>query len=297
MALNFKSGMIVRNFKNRLPAISIGLAFTMLILASCLPDPLEVQSIPVLQPQIVVSTQIIPDQSLLVLLTRTFGALDASDDSDPQILLAQIAVNDALVTVEGPQGIDTLTFLGSGTYGGIFIEFEPGETYQLYVNSPALGEVHATTDVKPKVDFASIDAELSSNGYGDTLSQITYAFADSTERNWYMINIQEVERKDLVENILNPRAHTVLVSDSSFNGETYSEKLRIFPRDYHPGDTIAVSLSNISESYYRFMQLRLDNRYTFVEFISEPVNYPSNIEGGKGYFNLYVPDVRFFVFE
>jgi hypothetical protein len=63
------------------------------------------------------------------------------------------------------------------------------------------------------------------------------------------------------------------------------------------GDTIAVSLSNINEEYYRFMKLRIDNRLSFVEFISEPVNYPSNVIGGKGYFNLYLPDVHFFVFE
>jgi hypothetical protein len=45
------------------------------------------------------------------------------------------------------------------------------------------------------------------------------------------------------------------------------------------------------------MKLRIDNRFSLVEFVSEPVNYPSNVAGGKGYFNLYIPDVRFFVFE
>jgi hypothetical protein len=45
------------------------------------------------------------------------------------------------------------------------------------------------------------------------------------------------------------------------------------------------------------MKLRIDNRFSFVEFTSEPVNYPSDVAGGKGYFNVYVPDVRFFVFE
>ena len=48
-----------------------------------LPDPLEVDDIPVVKPQIVVSSQIVPDQSLVVLLTKTFGALGANDDSDP----------------------------------------------------------------------------------------------------------------------------------------------------------------------------------------------------------------------
>lgn len=112
-----------------------------------------------------------------------------------------------------------------------------------------------------------------------------------------MINVQEVEREDVIENMLNPRAFTLLIEDDDFNGEAYGERFRVFPRDYEPGDTIAVSLSNISAEYHAFMKLRIDNRFSLVEFVSEPVNYPSNVVGGKGYFNLYVPDVRFFVFD
>jgi len=269
----------------------------LMLAVSCLPDPLEVGSVPEARVELVVSTQMIPDQSLLVLLTRTFGALDASNDSDPQELLDLIAVNDALVTIEGPQGRDTLQFLGNGAYGGVFIPFEEGEKYDLNINSVELGEAHATTEVKPRVDFTDVEAELFYNGFNDTLAQIIYTFNDAPEQNWYMINVQEVERDDLIENLLNPRAFTILVPDADFNGNPYSESFRVFPRDYEPGDTIAVSLSNISEEYYRFMKLRIDNRFSLVEFVSEPVNYPSNIVGGKGYFNLYVPDVRFFVFE
>ena len=88
-----------------------------------------------------------------------------------------------------------------------------------------------------------------------------------------------------------------MIEDDDFNGETHQETFRVFPRDFIPGDTIAVSLSNISKEYYDFMKLRIDNRYSFVEYLSEPVNYPTNVEGGKGFFNLYVPDVEFFVLE
>lgn len=134
-------------------------------------------------------------------------------------------------------------------------------------------------------------------GRRNTFAQVTYTFSDSPVKNYYMINVQEVERKDLVENLLNPRAFTSLFTDEEFNGQSYGERFRVFPRDYKPGDSIAVSLSNISEEYYRFMQMRIDNRFSFVEFVSEPVNYPSNVVGGKGFFNLYLPDVRFFVLE
>lgn len=264
---------------------------------SCLPDPLEVDTVPRIRPQLVVSAQIIPDESLLVLLTRTFGALDAHDDTDIEELVNLIAVNDAVVVVGGPRTFDTLSFLGNGMYGGIAIPFQAGETYSLYVDSQELGKVSATTKVTQKVEFKDVQAELYYNGFNDTLAQITYTFIDPAGENRYMLNVQEVEQEDFMENLLNPRAFTLLLSDEQFDGKSYGERFRVFPRDYQPGDTIAVSLSNISEEYYQFMKLRIDNRFSFVEFISEPVNYPSNVAGGKGYFNLYLPDVHFFVFE
>lgn len=269
-----------------------------LLFTSCLPDPLEVDDIPKVKPQIVVSSQIIPDQTLVVLLTKSVGALDASDSSDPEQLLQSIAIENAIVTIISPDAtIDTLADLGNGAYGGVFIPFQVGASYELNIRTTDLGSAKARTTVMPLITFDEISADLFLNGFGDTLAQITHRFIDPDEKNYYMINVQEVEREDVLENALNPRAFTRLLDDADFPSGTYSEQFRVFPRDYEPGDSIAVTLSNISEDYFEFMQLRLDNRFSFIQFFSEPVNYPSNVEGGLGFFNLYVPDVRFFVFE
>ncbi len=278
----------------RLTIWIFSLAVISLLFYSCLPDPLEVKGVPVIKPQIVVSSQILTDQSLVVLLTRSFGALDASDDSDPQQLLNQIAINDAQVTITGPQGTDTLSFIDSGVYGGLTNSLEAGAIYTLYVNSPTMGEVRASTRVKPKVNFNEIEAELFFNGFDDTLAQITHRFQDVPGKNYYMLNVQRFRQQNLEEQLLNPRAFIRLLSDDAFDGELYSENFRVFPTDFSEGDTIAVYLSNISEEYYRFIKLRVDNRFSFVEFLGEPINYPSNVEGGKGFFNLYLPDIRFF---
>src|SRR5688572_26321631 len=131
MVLSFKFWRM-RNSKH---IVSCVLPLLIFIAGGCLPDPLDVDGIPVVKPQIVVSTQIIPDQSLVVLLTKTFGALDASDDSDPEALLDQIAIDDAIVTITGPKGDYELEPLENGLYGGLIIPFEAGEEYELKVNS------------------------------------------------------------------------------------------------------------------------------------------------------------------
>lgn len=265
-------------------------------LLSCVPEPLDVVQVPTVAPEIVVATQIIPDESLLILLTRTFSALEASDDSDPEALLEKIAVNDAVVTISGNGGVDTLSFLENGFYGGVDIDFKAGETYTMHVKSASLGEVYASTTVKPRVEFQNIHARLYYDAYNDTITEITYSFRDAVQSNWYMINVQEIEQEKFIENIINPRIYTRLLLDTAFNGQTYAEKISVFARNYEQGDTIAVLLSNISEDYYAFMKLRHDNRYNFMDFLGEPINYPSNVKGGKGFFNLYIPDTRTFVF-
>lgn len=288
MGLNFKT------MGKKYTAIGC-LMITLFMIAGCLPDPLEIKNIPEAPAQIVINTQIVPDQSLVVLLTRTFGALEASDDTDPEVLLEQVAINDALVILEGPSGYDTLTQLQIGFYGGLNIDFQPGDAYELHVYTAQLGEVHASTTVSTFVPFESIEAELYYTGYDDTLAQVTYSLDDPAGPNYYMVTVQQIERDDPIEEVVsNPRVFTRLVEDVEFDGEIFSETFKVFPRDFTEGDTVTVQLSNISKDYYDFIQLRLDNRFSFVEFAGDPINYPTNVRGGRGFFNLFVPDVRVF---
>lgn len=267
------------------------------VISSCVPDPLDVSEVPALQPQIVVSSQILADRSVVISLTKTISALDASDDSDPGQLLEQIVIDDATVVVKGPTSSYDLLPLGSGVYGGVIIPFEVSAEYTLQVNSASLGEVSATTTVKPMVRFDDIKASLYFNGFDDTLAQISYKINDPAGKNWYMLTVQEVEKNDVVKNLINPNAYTRLFDDKGFQGQAIEETFRVVPREYKTGDTIAVSFSNMSEEYYRFMKLRQDNRFSLVQFLGEPINYPSNVNGGKGFFNLYIPDVRFFILK
>jgi len=271
---------------------------TVLMGWSCLPDPLEVRNIPPLKPEIVVNTQIIPDESLVVFLTKTFGALEASDDSNPFELINAIAVNDATVILDGPTSSDTLQLLGAGAYGGLELTFNAGDVYTLRVISPSMGTVQATTTVTPRVEFESLSLRRYFNGYDDTLVQVSYSIKDPLERNFYMINVQRLRlQNEIPEQLLNPRVYTRVIDDSGYDGMVITDTLHATPRDYAAGDTVAIFLSNIQEDYYDFIKLRLDNRMGFVEFVSEPVNYPTNVEGGRGFFNLYIPDVRLFVVE
>ena len=81
-----------------------------------------------------------------------------------------------------------------------------------------------------------------------------------------------------------------------------SELMLWFPLPSHSHDEIDVTfedslmilLSNISEGYYSFLMSRERSGNFLAEATNEPINYPSNVENGLGYFNTHYPSLRFF---
>lgn len=273
----------------------ISVLVLMVMMAGCLPEPLPVNDLPELKSKIVVSSQMVPDQSVVILLTRSFGALDASDNSDPEQLLTQIAISDATVRIEGEGFADTLELIDAGVYASVAIPFVDEGYYTLYVDSPSMGQATATTQVKTAVRFSDLSAFINDTGF-DTLARINYSLQDVQGKNYYMINVQHISAAEPPEpqDFLNPNVFVKLLEDTNErDGQEITESFNaIFRRDFIPGDTILVQLSNIDRQYYDFLQLRRDSRFNFSDFLGEPVNYPSNVVGGFGWFTLHFPDVR-----
>ena len=266
------------------------------VMTQCLPEPLDIDELPELKPKIVVSSQIVPGTGLIIFLSKSIGALDAGSGSDPEGLLQQIAIDDAQVIISGGNQVDTLQNLENGLYGGINTNWQEGIAYTLSINSPTMGAARATTQVLATVQFDRISAKAISNEF-DSLAQINYQFTDPSEKNFYMINVQRIRPSQQLNRLINPRIYTKLLDDSEFKSEVKEETFNVLFQEYSIGDTIAVSMANISEDYYKFLKLRNDNRFSFVEFAGEPINYPSNVTDGYGFFNLHTPDYRVFILE
>jgi hypothetical protein len=266
------------------------------LVSSCIPDPLAVDDIAQLKPKIVVSTQIVPGGALVVLITKSIGALDAGRGSDPQALIAQIALDSAKVWLTHEGRIDSLPDLSNGLYGNVNLDLQANRDYTLHIKTKELGEVSAVAQLKEQVPFQTVDAKLYTSIY-DSAALVDYSLQDPNGPNWYMINVQKYSQKNDINSYLNPRVYTRLVRDSINDGKIIKEEFRVLFRKFSEGDTVAVFLSNISQEYYGFLKLRNDRRYNFSAFASEPLNFNSNVKGGLGYFNLHSPDVRVFVLE
>lgn len=264
-------------------------------LFSCTPEPLDLHDMKDLIPEIVVSSEILPDKSVAVLLTKTVSGVKFDADKDGQIPIEQISVDDAVVTITTDGKAYPLTHSSKGMYKALNIPFVIGHACTLNVDSKSLGKVSAVTVVQAPVRFNNVNAKIYFNGFNDYWAEVNYALKDPPTPNYYMVTVQGTSTLKGFETLLNNNNYTRLVDDKSFNGQEFSEIFRAMNRNFWEGDSISVALTNVSEEYYNYIKLRVENNMNLVEVFSEPVHYPTNVTGGRGFFNLHYPDSRLMV--
>lgn len=264
-------------------------------LLSCEPHPLDIDDLQFAETRIVVSSMILSDGSVAVHLSKSLDALAASDESDPRELIASIAINDANVTLTTGGKKYILTLLQDGIYKRTGIPLVPGQRCDLQVVSASHGTVTATTTIQGAVPLEAAKATLIKDEHSTSWIDVSYTLRDPATTNYYLITLQRPRKEEYMDRLLQPEAYTHAVEDVAFNGLPFSETFTATHKNLHAGDTVEVSLSNVSPDYFAYVKLRLENQLELAELFSEPVYYPTNIQGGRGFFSLHIPDVRMMV--
>lgn len=265
-------------------------------MVSCLPDPLPVRSVPQLETKIVISSQMLPQQGVTIAVTKSIGALDAGEGTDPEALIAQIVVDDALVTLQSDGRIDTLLNLGSGVYASPDVVWRNNARYTLHVNSESLGEVSAITELATTVSFDELQTQLVPSSF-DSVLNVSYTLTDPPGKNYYVVSVQKFSNLQDLSSLLNPVIFNHLIEDTGGEEKIMEGEFSAFFPGFSKGDSVAVFLSSVNNEYFNFLKLRNDDQFNLTAFVSEPMRYPSNVQGGYGFFNLHLPDVRIFRVE
>lgn len=267
-----------------------------LFIWACEPEPLDID-VPQAESKMVVFSQALPDQALVVALSKSFSALSTPNepedstkrDSVNNVFLNQFLVENARVIINGPDFDDTLERVAKGVYVAPFFPYSPGTSYQMSAFDPATGfNISSSTTTLSIVDFDTISGR---RGRGDDSLEVTlnYKIDDPSGENYYLLNV-----------------YTDSIPESnlfSFNSEEESNFLAFSDREYEPGklvreddfylnstsDTIVVTLTNISKAYFEYIEAR--NR-SGNSFLSEPISFPSNVMNGYGFFNIHFPSAR-----
>lgn len=271
-----------------------------IFLFSCVPQPIDID-VPPAETKLVVASQVIPNQIMFVALTRSFSALDqpAENDSVPQSFLDSILVSNALVTITYSGQTDTLFMVTPGIYASVNTLYVTGGSYKLNAYDAATNQkITATSTMLAQTTFDTVYPVKELVGK-DTLVSLDYTFKDNpNEDNWYVINIYNQSKKkdgasiDINSHLgvgSNKLIDFVLLSDKTI--KNIHHELRELPGVGFT-DTLAVTVSNISEGYFRFLSAYKRSGTIFNQLTGEPINYPSNVIGGYGFFNTYYPDVK-----
>jgi hypothetical protein len=236
-------------------------------------------------------------------LSTSFSALSNSTQNDtvsPEFL-SNLLVKDALVTVSYSNKIDTLFMVTPGIYSSVSTLQQDYGFYTLFARDPSTNEeIKASSVLLPKVKFDTI-FPIINKSFLDSIVSIKYEFTDiPSQDNWYVVNYylkQSVGGGFNISNYFNKGASKILsefdlLSDKTFSQGKYSAETFLYK--VRRTDTIAASISNISEGYYQFLTAYKRSGSIFNMISGEPINYPTNVNNGYGYFNTHYPDVKIF---
>ncbi|MGB1040008.1 MAG: DUF4249 family protein [Flavobacteriales bacterium] len=270
-----------------------------LMAIKCTPKPLDID-LPQAEPKLVISSQVIPGSLMIVTVSRSMDAKGFSIDNDTltQDVLNQLLVDSGIVTISYNGLTDTL-FRAPGT-PGVFVSLSTprilNTNYNLAVKDYNTGmSVTSSAYMLPQVRLNSASAKIDKSGLFST-TKITYSFDDPQgEDNWYMVNFYAQRDSTSTSGGVNLNENddvlkeTIVLSDKNFSSSTITASRTVTEWEQ---DTVFVSISNISEGYYNYLNARLRSGNLFSSLTREPVNHPTNVIGGYGFFTTHIPSVR-----
>lgn len=267
-------------------------SISLILLSSCRPKNIDI-NVKAAESKLVVFTHVIPNNIMIVALTKSFSVLDGNTTEDFSKLLITGA------TVQMKFNGETFNFyeLNPGIYASFEKAFQVNENYELFA-CYGKDTIHSFTKMLPKIDFNSITPIIEKNST-DTNVFINYSFNDIKGiDNWYLINVykklQNSNSTDIVNyfnNGANALVKSILISDKEFD-ETYENKEKLDQLKHN--DSIVVTLSNINETYFNYLHQKNGTGSVFTQLNIEPITYASNIINGYGFFNAHFPHINYF---
>jgi|GEM_PF-2426860 len=268
-------------------------------LTSCSIENLPISVEPA-DPQIAVSSLIGPSETMFVTLSRSFSALSAEDVNDlSQDALNRLLLDNAFVTLEYAGLIDTLesVFDIQGLYGTHLQRFEDFQLMKLTVFDSTTSEtISAESLLLPQVEVGSLVVSRRDTSL-NFLTDFSYNILDPIGENFYVVQAYQFTDPDTTQ--IDSTQNDVFFSDGGFliyeqlltdrgaeNGVIRKDDVIEFTSSI---DSALVVITNVSEGYYNFLEARKRSGGILSSLANEPVNHPSNIENGVGYFSAHRP--------
>ena len=147
-----------------------------------------------------------------------------------------------------------------------------------------------------KVNFDSLYFEKERTAT-DTTLKVHFSVADNlSEENYYMVSYYNTVASPIYNSVFsNPNKNKfVLVELYSDKVVEVNGKIKVDKNFFilDENDTLIIELANISKGYYEFLSAYKKSDQLIYQLLGEPVNLPTNINIGYGYFSTFNPSFK-----
>jgi hypothetical protein len=275
------------------------IALAILALASCRPKPIDIE-VPQKGGQLSISSTCVDAHTVYVSASYSVSSMmrvvDTSTLGDAPGIPRELLIDSAIVTLQAAgRPADTLRKLSPGIYGRRDLELQPGLAYTLTVRDFDKG--HIATGTTTYLPAPSIDSMAPSRtpGATDTLSKLHLKLSNVSAGSYYFVSYNTVRnaREHAIPLPMNGEALNLFAPKqlALFTGEeAVAGQLRqAITLQVAPTDTVYVQVGEIDRAYYNYLAAYKRSGALINQLTGEPINLPTNIYTGFGYFSLYQP--------
>ena len=273
------------------------IAFAVLLLAGCTEDFFETvidADPPPFSPKVVVHAYCDdnPDRMQVLILEKNRNLFEANDYNDP--------ISDATIEVlENGNPIGTFRndlLIAESQYGSdpAYLFRTTGATYTLRISAPGFPEATSEQILPAPVPLDDVlyQDDIGVDEDGDRVNGFKITFRDEpTEGDYYLLECTDTLDPSFPVwlSSTDPFVQTtedgyILITDEGNNG--FDQTFEVYSYNVNAQRTYRVTLRHINRELYQYLLAADAYGSSDIEFFTEPVFVPSNIENGLGIFSL-----------
>lgn len=276
------------------------LLLTTAALYSCRkPKPLNID-IPQQKDQPVVASTMPDDRTLLISAGYSLDAITNMEDSTSNSRIPKsMLIDSGMVSISEAGGAaHNLVKVSAGMYATRDLTLKEGSTYTLQIADYRKGvTATATTTYMPQPTRGQVAPAYVGERNGDTLFKLKVTIPDAQQGGHYFMSYTTTRqvRQNVKLLTQSPSQNTAALSGfeakqlEMIESNTTGELTKEYTLNLSPKDTLIVQVARIDAGYFKYLQTYKRTGYLINQLTGEPINLPTNIQTGYGYFAIYKP--------
>lgn len=275
-------------------------ALAALAFASCRKaKPIDI-AIPQSENSMVISSTVVNEHTIMVSAGYTLKSTASAAKTDSSKALPEgMLIDSAIITIsEAGQTPVQLWKQSSGLYSTGDIALKPGKEYILSVTDCKKGTVSTATTTYVANNSPVHLSTTQAGAESDSLLKVDIAIDETGNGDYYFVSystlaqlrqaagmIKEDTARKNMASLVSFESKKILLLDTS--SARQNKICGSFLAKAGKGDTLVVQVARVDNAYYKYLTAYKRTGYFINQLTGEPINLPSNVQPGYGYFALY----------